>query len=65
VLCHGGENVDVNVRIVDRMFGRPSRRIIRETVRVEGLDERSAMSGRGEWSCLGLNRHLYGVAKEL
>ena len=27
VLCHGEENVDVNVRIVDRRFERPSRRI--------------------------------------
>ena len=58
VLCHGGENVDVNVQIVDRMFGRPSRRIIGETVRIEGLDEQSAMNGRKEWSYLNLNRHL-------
>ena len=41
--------------VVDKMFGKPSRRIIGETVRIDCLDEPIAKNGRKEWSYLNLN----------
>ena len=62
-VCHEGENVDV--RVVDRLFGKPSRIIIGEAVRIESMREQVAMNGRREWSYLNLNRHMYGIANQL
>ena len=54
--CHQGRQFRINVRVVDKQFGRPSNRLISEAVRIYELDGMKAMNGKSEWSYIKLDK---------
>lgn len=56
---HEGHWFDMEVKVTDRCFGKPSRRMISESVRIEGLDVEEAMNRKHEWTYIKLDKiHL-------
>ena len=53
---HGGEDFDLEVKITDKSFGKPSRRMITESVMIEQVKENDAMNSKKEWTYVKLNR---------
>ena len=53
---HSGREFPFVVRILDKRFGKPSKRLISEAVRIERMDNRRAMNNKNEWSYVCLNR---------
>ena len=53
---HSGREFPFVVRILDKQFGKPSKRLISEAVRIERMDNRRAMNNKNEWSYVCLNR---------
>ena len=45
---HEGKECRIGVRVIDREFGRPSRRLISESVRIEELGESESMNNKSE-----------------
>ena len=54
--CHEGQWFDMEVAVTDRNFGKPSRRMITEAVRIDGLDNDKAMNAKREWSYMRLDK---------
>ena len=54
----GGRNckMDLDVKVIDSSFGRPSRRMIAESVMIEQLSEEEAMNNKREWTYTKLNK---------
>ena len=55
-LYHQGEDFELEVKITDRSFGRPSRRMITESVLIEQLRADETMNSKKEWSYAKLNK---------
>ena len=55
-LCHNGLGFDMEVKILDKNFGKPSRRMIAEALRIEALDEEETMNSKQEWTYVKLNK---------
>ena len=53
---HEGQWFDMEVKVTDKCFGKPSRRMIAEAVRIEELDAEEAMNGKQEWTYIGLDK---------
>ena len=53
---HEGQWFDIEVLVTDRNFGKPSRRMITEAVRINGLDDDKAMNGKCEWTYMRLDK---------
>lgn len=53
---HQGQWFDMEVKVTDKCFGKPSRRMIAEAVRIEELDADEAMNGKHEWTYIGLDK---------
>ena len=53
---HGGEDFDLEVKITDKSFGKPSRRMITESVMIEQVKENDAMNSKKEWTYVKLNK---------
>ena len=53
---HQGQWFDMDVKVTDRCFGKPSKRMIAEAVRIETLDEKEAMNGKQEWTYIRLDK---------
>ena len=49
-LYHGGEDFDLEMKITDKSFGKPSRRMITESVMIEQVKEYDAMNSKKEWT---------------
>ena len=56
--CHEGQWFDMEVSVTDRNFGKPSRRMITEAVRINGLDDDKAMHAKREWTYMRLDKVL-------
>lgn len=55
-LCHQGQGFDLEVKVKDRNFGKPTRRLMTEGVRIENLRVENAMNGKKEWTYVQLNK---------
>ena len=58
-LFHGGEDFDLEVKITDKSFGKPSRRMITESVLIEQLSGQETMNSKKDvkmWSYVKLNK---------
>ena len=53
---HNGKHFDLDIKITDKSFGKPSRRLIAESVLIEQLAETETMNSRQEWSYVKLNK---------
>ena len=53
---HGGGDFEVEIRVTDRSFGKPSRRLITEAVRIEEVNDCEAMNSKMEWTYTNLNK---------
>ena len=59
-LFHQGRDFDVEVKLTDKSFGMPSRRMITESVMIEQLDENETMNSKLEWTYVKLNKVRVG-----
>ena len=59
-LHHGGGEFEMEVKVMDKNFGRPSRRMIAESVMIEQLKDSEAMNGKQEWTYVKLNKVRVG-----
>ena len=55
-LYHNGQDFDLEVKITDKSFGKPSRRMIAESVLIEQLNQEETMNSKKEWSYVKLNK---------
>ena len=46
----------MEVKITDKSFGKPSRRMITEAVMIEGLRDEETMNSKQEWTYVKLNK---------
>ena len=51
-LYHGGGDFEVEVEVLKSCFGKPSRRMITESVMIEQLGDRETMNSKQEWTKL-------------
>ena len=54
--CHEGEWFDMEIKVTDRCFGKPSKRTITEAVRIGEVETKDAMNGKQEWSYIRLDK---------
>ena len=55
-LYHEGQDFDLDVRVTDKSFGKPSRRMISESVVIENLKDSETMNSKREWTYVKLNK---------
>ena len=56
VLYHSGGDFPIDVKVVDRSFGRPTKRMIAEAVGIDCLGEDETMNSKREWTYTKLNK---------
>ena len=56
VECHGGRRFDLDVKVMNRSFGKASRRMIAESVLIEQLKDGETMNSKQEWTYHKLNK---------
>ena len=54
--CHEGQWFDMDIAVTDRNFGKPSRRMIAEAVRIDEIDKDQAMNAKREWTYMRLDK---------
>jgi hypothetical protein len=59
-LYHQGEDFELEVTITDKSFGKPSRRMITESVLIEQLGADETMNSKREWSYAKINKVRIG-----
>ena len=59
-LFHDGNTFDMDIRLVSRCFGKPSRRLVTEAVMIEELQPEETMNSKIEWSYAKLNKVRMG-----
>ena len=55
-LYHGGGDFELDVRILAKCYGKPSRRKITEAVLIDELSEEKSMNSKKEWSYVKLTK---------
>lgn len=55
-LYHEGQDFELDVKIIDRSFGKPSRRMIAESILIEQLGREETMNSKKEWTYVKLNK---------
>ena len=55
-LHHGGGDFEIDIDILSRCFGKPSRRRITEAVPIDQLPSEETMNNKGEWSYIKLSK---------
>ena len=55
-LCHEGQEFELGVRVVSRDYGKPSRRLITESIMIDSLKEDETMNSKREWTYADLNK---------
>ena len=56
VVYHEGRDFNLDVRVTDKSFGKPSRRMISESVVIENLKDSETMNSKREWTYVKLNK---------
>ena len=59
-LYHQGEDFELEVTVTDKSFGKPSRRLITESVLIEQLGADETMNSKREWSYAKINKVRIG-----
>ena len=55
-LFHQGQEFSLEVKVTDKSFGKPSKRMITEAVMIEQLREEETMNSKQEWTYMKLNK---------
>ena len=55
-IYHEGKDFDLEVKVTDKSFGKPSRRMITESVMIDQLKESETMNSKREWTYVKLNK---------
>ena len=55
-LYHPDEDFDVDVKILAKCYGKPSRRLITEAVMIDELSDTETMNNKSEWTYVNLNK---------
>lgn len=55
-LYHGGGEFEVNIAVTQKCFGKPSKRLITESVMIDGVDSNKTMNSKREWTYVNLNK---------
>ena len=55
-LYHNGQDFEVEFEVIDDCFGKPSRRMITEAVKIEQLGSNETMNSKREWTYTKLNK---------
>ena len=53
---HGGEEFEVNVKVLASCYGKPMTRLITEAIRIEEVPEEGLMNEKTEWNYVRLPR---------
>ena len=53
---HNGEDYDIDIQVISRCYGKPSKRLITEAVMIEELPIEKAMNSKKEWTYTKLNK---------
>ena len=53
-LYHNGERYNVDMKLVARCYGKPSRRMLTEAVMIGEIPDDCTMNSRNEWNCVNL-----------
>lgn len=59
-LFHNGQQFPLEVKVIDKSFGKPSRRLITEAVEIEKLKDEETMNSKQEWTFMKLNKVRVG-----
>ena len=57
---HKGEWFHMEVKVIGKCFGKPSKRMITEVVRIGEVEREDAMNGKQEWSYIRLDKVRVG-----
>ena len=55
---HNGEDYDIDIQVISRCYGKPSKRLITEAIMIEELPIEKAMNSKKEWTYTKLNKIL-------
>ena len=55
-IYHNGNRFDVLLRIVAKCYGKPSRKLITEAVKIDGITDGQAMNNKNEWTYTNLKK---------
>ena len=55
-LYHGGNDFEIDIDIMKKCFGKPSRRRISEAVLINELPNEKTMNNKAEWSYIKLSK---------
>ena len=55
-LFHPNDDFQIDVKILAKCFGKPSRRMITEAVLIDELSEQDTMNSKSEWNYVKLNK---------
>ena len=55
-LFHNGERFDVEVKVVAKCYGRPTRRMVTEAVLIGEIPDDQTMNNRSEWNYANLTK---------
>ena len=50
----GNNDFNVNITIISKNFGDPTKRLITESIRIEELDDEELLNSKNEWSYVRL-----------
>ena len=53
---HDGQEFELEVKVISRSFGKPSRRLITEAVMIDELKDDETMNSKREWTFTNLNK---------
>ena len=55
-IYHKGNRFDVLLRIVAEFYGKPSRRLVTEAMKIDGIPDGQAMNNKNEWTYTNLKK---------
>ena len=55
-LYHGGGHFEVQVKVLSKCYGRPTKRLITEAVLIDELPDNEAMNSKSEWTYVKLGK---------
>ena len=56
MLYHDGEDFEMGIKVMSKEYGRPSRRLITESILIDNLSDAEVMNSKREWTYTNLNK---------
>ena len=56
LLYHEGEDFEVDIEVMSKDYGKPSRRLITESILIENVSAAETMNSKKEWTYTNLNK---------